>query len=133
MKHSVAGIVYSDSLFFIARRLPVGDMGSRWEFPGGKVEENETFQQALVREYMEEFGVPVTVGSLIAETEFFHKEKPVALHAYEVIFPEDNYSWVLSEHTDVKWASLEEIEMLPFVDSDSLLIPEIKKWLKKQH
>lgn len=133
MKHSVAGIVYSDSLFFIARRLPVGDMGSRWEFPGGKVEENETFQQALVREYMEEFGVPVTVGSLIAETEFFHKEKPIALHAYEVIFPEDNYSWVLSEHTDVKWASLEEIEMLPFVDSDSLLIPEIKKWLKKQH
>ena len=133
MKHSVAGRVYSDSLFFIARRLPVGDMGSRWEFPGGKVEENETFQQALVREYMEEFGVPVTVGSLIAETEFFHKEKPIALHAYEVIFPEDNYSWVLSEHTDVKWASLEEIEMLPFVDSDSLLIPEIKKWLKKQH
>lgn len=133
MKHSVAGIVYSDSLFFIARRLPVGDMGSRWEFPGGKVEGNETFQQALVREYMEEFGVPVTVGSLIAEAEFVHKEKPVALHAYEVIFPEDDYSWVLSEHTEVKWASLEEIEKIPFVDSDSLLIPEIKKWLKKQH
>ncbi len=133
MKHSVAGIVYSDSLFFIARRLPVGDMGSRWEFPGGKVEENETYQQALVREYMEEFGVPITVGNLIAEAEFFHKGKPIALHAYEVIFPEDDYSWVLSEHTEVKWASLEEIETISFVDSDSLLIPEIKKWQKKQH
>lgn len=132
MKHSVAGIVYSDSLFFIARRLPTGDMGGRWEFPGGKVEENETFEQALEREYLEEFCIKVSVGKPIAEVKFFHKEKPIALHAYEIMFPEDDYSWVLSEHTDVKWATLEEISMLPFVDSDLLLIPEIKKWLKEK-
>ena len=54
MKKSVAGIVCVDGLFFIARRIPSGVMGCHWEFPGGKVEKGDSFQDTLIREYKEE-------------------------------------------------------------------------------
>ncbi len=128
MKHSVAGIVRVDGLFLVAHRLPTGVMGCRWEFPGGKVEDGESFQETLIREYQEEFGISVDVGEFIGETFFEHNGKRVMLHAYEVIFPEDDYQWVLTEHTEVKWVPLEEIETLLFVDSDLLLLPQVSAW-----
>lgn len=130
MKHSVAGIVRKNGLFFIAYRIPSGEMGCRWEFPGGKVEDGESFQETLVREYEEEFGVKVKIGSFIGETSFVHKGNKVSLHAYEVIFPEADFQFNLSEHTEVKWVKLEEIESLPFVDSDLLLLPLVSEWNK---
>ena len=128
MKHSVAGIVCIDSLFLVAHRIPVGVMGGRWEFPGGKVEQNETFQQAVVREFKEEFSIPVNTGKLITEVTFNTKDSQIRLHAFEVKFPEDDYDWVLTEHTDIKWIKFDEIEKLYFVDSDLLLLPAIKCW-----
>ncbi|NLK45532.1 MAG: NUDIX domain-containing protein [Treponema sp.] len=128
MKKSVAGIVCVDGLFFIARRIPSGVMGCHWEFPGGKVEKGDSFQDTLIREYKEEFGISVKVGDFIGKTSFKHNGKIVMLHAYEVIFPKEKYELVLTDHTEVKWIPLEEIETLLFVDSDLLLLPYISEW-----
>lgn len=128
-KNSVAGIVNVGKLFFVARRIPVGVMGGRWEFPGGKVDGDETFEVALKREFFEEFGVEVKVGKLITETTFVNsKGNRVGLHAFEVTFPEEDIKWTLSEHTEVKWIELSEIDELHFVDSDLLLLPDIQRW-----
>lgn len=129
MKHSVAGIVCVDSFVFVARRVPSGVMGGRWEFPGGKVDGNESYQEALAREFMEEFSLPIRVGELICETTFAGKNDTVMLHAYAVRFDTDDFTWVLTEHTDVKWVLFSEIEELYFVDSDLLLLPDIKRWM----
>lgn len=105
-------------------------MGERWEFPGGKVEEGETFQETLIREYSEEFGISVKIGSHIADASFEHAGKSVQLSAYEVIFPEDVQEFTLSEHTDTRWVYPEEIKTLPFVDSDMLLYEDVVEWLR---
>lgn len=115
---------------FIARRVSGGSMGGKWEFPGGKVEEGETDQEAIVREYGEEFAVPVRVGRKLARTEFFNRNEPVQLAAYEVFF--ESWDFVLCEHTEWKWSGLDEIGTLDFADSDLQLIPGLRASLGKR-
>lgn len=132
-KRSVAGIINIDSLFFIGKRLPIGQMASRWEFPGGKVEYGETDQQALIREFSEEFMTLIKVGDKISEVTFEHNNETVILTAYEVFLLEDNISWILAEHTDVNWVSLDLIKTLSFVDSDIKLLDGIKNYFEKKN
>lgn len=127
MNQSIAGIIYVDGKYLIGLRLPSGEMGNRWEFPGGKVDQGETAETAILREFREEMGISVTIGECITSVLFANKKGESTLCAYQVFIP-DSPHIILTEHSEIKWASMEEIEALPFVDSDKLLIPYIKKW-----
>ncbi|NMA56767.1 MAG: CTP pyrophosphohydrolase, partial [Treponema sp.] len=81
------------------------------------------------REFKEEFSIDIEVGEKIAEAEFTHKGIVSDLFAYRVYFLNENPTWVLSEHEKIKWATIEEIKSLDFVDSDLLLIQQIEKKL----
>ena len=131
MKTSIACIAFDGEKILIAHRNPVGQMGGRWEFPGGKVEEGESDERAIVREFEEEFGVKVSVGEKIAQTFFMHNGAQVALHAYEITVPHDGNAqkYRLTEHTEYKWAFPAEIPTLNFVDSDMLIYPNVMKWI----
>jgi 8-oxo-dGTP diphosphatase len=120
----VAGIARKGDRYFIARRISGGDMGEKWEFPGGKTEKGETDGEALVREYGEEFSVPVEVGEFLGSASFVHKGKRRILNAYSIDFLKTNLR--LTEHTEWRWATLEEMESLDFVDSDRKLFGVLK-------
>ena len=134
MSRSIACIDYRDGKIFIAKRQMTGDMGGRWEFPGGKIEEGEDLQQAVVREMQEEFGVTVSVGRKITTGTFTHKGNPCTLDVLEVSFPHDGMAerFALTEHTDYKWAAINEIPSLNFVDSDLSVYEEVKKWCENE-
>lgn len=61
----VAAVIESEGKYLIARRAVHKAQGGKWEFPGGKVEENESFEDALAREFMEEFGVKLSVDGVL--------------------------------------------------------------------
>jgi 8-oxo-dGTP diphosphatase len=130
--NSVAGIIIEDRKIFIAQRIAKGDVGERWEFPGGKVADGETDEQALAREYEEEFGVKIRVGAYIGGVEFERHGKRYVVRAYEAALLGRDF--VISEHTAWRWAHIEEIDALiqkdAFVPSDALLTPFIKKRLE---
>ena len=127
IKQSIAGIIVIDELVHIGKRLPQGQMGSKWEFPGGKVEKGESHQEALLREFEEEFMIDIDVGECIAKAEFSHNEDTVQLFAYEVFIKDiDNISWILTEHTDINWVTFDKISELDFVDSDLKLLVQIR-------
>jgi 8-oxo-dGTP diphosphatase len=130
MKHSVAGIAITQGKVFIARRKAGGDIGGKWEFPGGKVEEGERDADALQREFLEEFGVAVTVGPLLGSGEFSHNGQKFALNGYRVFFASDQLR--MTEHDECRWAALEEIMTLNFADSDRLLFPRLQAYLHAQ-
>ena len=127
MKQSIAGIVYAKGKFLIGLRLPKGEMGGRWEFPGGKVDGDESPEEAIVREFREEMGLEAIPESFIASVDFRNKGGPVTLLAYHVSLP-DLGGARLTEHLRLDWATLDEIEKLEFVDSDRLLLPYLRKW-----
>jgi mutator protein MutT len=132
---STAAIILKNGKFFIARRLSSvsgghSDMDGKWEFPGGKAETGETAPAALVRELQEEFGVDSTAGRLLAESSFVHNGKTYRLLAFEVFLPEGAESgWTLTEHSDWRWATPEDIETLhaagDFTPSDYALLPQL--------
>lgn len=126
-KRSVAGILIKDEKIFIARRVPGGSLGECWEFPGGKVESAESDEEALIREFQEEFSINVKVGKHLASTEFEHKNILRQLNAYEVFFQSEDV--ILREHTSWRLAAIAEIEQIDFAGSDRKLIPAIRKYI----
>ncbi len=119
----------------IAHRIQKGDMGGRWEFPGGKVDSEETDHDAVVREMLEEFGENVLVGDMVGKAEFSHGEKKCSLHAYEVFFSNDGLEkpFSLSEHTEYAWVDSEKIPVDNFVDSDLKIYPLVKKYVQEKY
>jgi len=128
--HSVAGIAIERGKVFIARRKAGGDLGEKWEFPGGKVEEGETDEDALIREYREEFGVAVETGPLLAASEFTHKGCKFLLNAYRIFFTDCHFT--MTEHSEWRWAALTEIETLDFAGSDRRLLPALQAYLEAE-
>jgi len=124
---SVAGIAINEGRFFIARRKPGGSLGEKWEFPGGKVKELENDREALKREYLEEFGVTVEVGALLAGAEFSNNGKVFLLKAYRVFFGSLNFR--MTDHTEWRWAAPDKIDAGSFVDSDWRLLPALRAYL----
>ena len=69
MKRVTAAILIKDGNILIAKRKSSDKLADKWEFPGGKIEKNETPEQCLIREIKEEFGIDVKVGEYLGEIE----------------------------------------------------------------
>jgi 8-oxo-dGTP diphosphatase len=104
----VAAVIAKNGRYLITQRRPTAVLPLLWEFPGGKVEANETDAAALKREVMHRLGVEVSVGSLISFVSHPYERYTVALHLYECKIVagdpvEQNvlaYRWVTSEEFD---------------------------------
>ncbi|HCM25970.1 MAG: CTP pyrophosphohydrolase [Treponema sp. GWB1_62_6] len=127
MKRSVAGIVRNGEFLLVAHRLPGGSLGGKWEFPGGKVEAGESDRQTIAREFDEEFAVQAVAGALLATADFEHSGDYRALSAYEVTM--SSFDLTLAEHSEWRWAKVEEILRMDFADSDLKLIGQLRERL----
>lgn len=78
------GVVLRGEETFVARRLAHQHQGGKWEFPGGKVEANETTEQALVRELEEEIGIQVQSSAPLMVIEHQYPDKHVMLDVHTV-------------------------------------------------
>lgn len=74
-----AGLVFRAGKLLITQRHADAHLGGLWEFPGGKREADETFEQCLVRELREELGVEVEVGAMFQKITHAYPGKTVAL------------------------------------------------------
>ncbi len=98
----VAAIIKKDDCYLLAKRNKDKYMGLKWEFPGGKVESNETFKEALSREILEELNVNIEIHDKIAEEKYQDTKINIILHYF--ICSLLNEDIILSEHEAIEWA-----------------------------
>ena len=84
-----------------ALRSPIMTLPNMWEFPGGKVEKGESYENALAREIKEEFNANIEVNEYIGENIHHYPEKDIRLLFYKARLLSENIE--LLEHEDYKW------------------------------
>ncbi len=130
MERSVAGILIHESKAFVAKRGPAGSFSGCWEFPGGKVEPGESDEEALVREFDEEFNIAIRAKRLLGEAVFPHRGNDRILAAW-LIELDPFHKPKLIEHEELAWASARMLESLQLVDSDRKLLDFILPLLQR--
>ena len=101
-----------------------GDFKGGWEFPGGKIEEGETPQEALKREIMEELETEIVVGELIDTIEYDYPTFHLSMDCFWVEIVAGDL--VLTEHAAAKWLTKEELDSVEWLPADITLIEKIK-------
>ena len=97
----VVAVIKKENLYLIVKRNKHKHLGLKWEFPGGKVEINESFEQALSREIKEELNVEIDIVNKIAEENYNDNKINVILYYYLCRIKEGEI--FLSEHEDYAW------------------------------
>lgn len=114
----VAGVIYKDNKFLIAQRNLNKSQGGFWEFPGGKVEKGETYEQALKREIKEEFDSDIEVKEYLGQTIHHYPEKDIRLLFYKAKLISENIK--LIEHENFKWITKDNKDDFEFSGADKI-------------
>ena len=124
--HVVGAAIIKGKNVLAAQRGPGMNEALKWEFPGGKVEENETHRQALEREVYEELGIRIKADVFIASGQSMSGGRCICLHVYEAELIEGVP--VASEHTGFIWADINDILRLDWAEAD---IPACLELIKR--
>ena len=112
----VAAVIKKNDLFLIANRSFDANSREIWEFPGGKVEENEIFTSALTREIKEELSLNIKVGNKIATIHLNKTDKNIYVHYYYAIIVSGQIS--LNVHSEFKWVQHAQLKNFTYIDGD---------------
>lgn len=115
----------NDEPIFFATQRGYGDFKGGWEFPGGKIEEGETPQEALRREIMEELDTEITVGELIDTIEYDYPIFHLSMDCFwaEIV----SGDLILKEHEAAKWLTKAELDSVEWLPADVTLIDIVRK------
>ena len=124
----VAALIWRGEKFMICQRPENKARGLLWEFVGGKVEEGETREQALVRECREELDVTLCVGDVFCDVTHAYPDLTVHLTLLNATIAEGEPKMI--EHNDIKWITPNEIEKYDFCPADVEILEKICKIYK---
>ena len=97
--------------------------GGLWEFPGGKVEKNESYESALIREIKEELNADIEVNEYIGERIHHYPEKDIKLIFYKAKLLSEKVE--LLEHESCKWITKDEKDKFEFAGADKIVFDMI--------
>ena len=123
----VGAAIIKDGKLFVAQRPEGKEVGLKWEFPGGKIEEGETPKQALEREILEELGTYVEVNNYIATVRHQYPTFHLTMQVFRCTLtgPEP----ILTEHVASKWITAPEIGNLDWAPADYKILDAVQQCL----
>ena len=101
-----------------------GKLDGLWEFPGGKREKDETGEQALERECMEELGITVSAGGLLADTVYEYPDRTIHLSLYEAVITDGSPACL--EHSEILWVEADDLKNYDFCPADEEILARLR-------
>lgn len=124
----VAAIVIDNGKVFATQR-GYGEFKDGWEFPGGKVESDETPEEALLREIKEELDTEIEVIELLDKVEYDYPNFHLSMDCF--ICKIKSGDLVLKEHEAARWLTKETLDSVDWLPADQGLTEKIKKYLNR--
>ena len=121
----VAALIWNDGRFLICQRPAHKARGLLWEFVGGKVERQETKQEALIRECREELNVEVKPADVFMDVVHEYPDIHIHLTLFNAHIASGEIQ--LLEHADARWITPNEIESYVFCPADTEILATIKQ------
>ncbi|WP_426791247.1 (deoxy)nucleoside triphosphate pyrophosphohydrolase [Sphingobacterium sp. WOUb80] len=103
----VCGIIFKDDLVLICRRKPEKSLGGYWEFPGGKVEGLESYEESLLRELIEELNMKVNIKKHFFDT--VHHYDNGAIELISFICETENIASESTDHDQLEWVKVSDL------------------------
>lgn len=120
----VAAVIKKDNKILATQR-GYGEFKGLWEFPGGKIEKDETPEEALVREIKEELSAQIKINNYITTVEYDYPEFHLSMQCFLCEFVDEEFS--LNEHMDKKWLDISNIDSVAWLPADIEIIRKISK------
>lgn len=122
----VAALIWQDDKFMICQRPAHKARGLLWEFVGGKVEQGETKEKALIRECKEELNVLLSVGEVFMDVVHEYPDLTVHLTLFNATIEEGEPQKL--EHNDIQWITPSEIRNYDFCPADKTILIELQNY-----
>lgn len=124
----VAAVIIQNGKTFATQR-GYGPYKDKWEFPGGKIEQGETPEHALVREIKEELATDILVKDYLCSVEYDYPEFHISMHCYTCEVQSGELT--LLEHEDARWLAKEELWTVDWLPADKKVVKRIyDEWFK---
>jgi mutator protein MutT len=106
-------------------------MQDKWEFPGGKVEQGETYEQCLERELHEELGIKIKILEKLPESPFKY-ESGLELTLIPMVCELISGTPHPHEHSEIQWVEFDDLPVLDWADADVPVVMELLKLIEKK-
>jgi 8-oxo-dGTP diphosphatase len=125
----VAAIIIKDNKILCVQRdkSKYDYISYKYEFPGGKVEKNETFEEAIIREIKEELDQEIIIREKYITIKHEYPDFKIIMHSFLCDIDEDTLK--LKEHIDLKWLEVGELKKLDWAEAD---IPIVERLITKK-
>ena len=120
----VGAIIKDGDRYLVGQRPAHKAQGGMWEFMGGKIEPDETPEQALARECREELALEIENEQIIDSVVHEYPEKTIRLILISCS-PKPGFVPKALEHQQIKWVTVSEMREMPFAAADSELIGKL--------
>ncbi|MGQ1911314.1 (deoxy)nucleoside triphosphate pyrophosphohydrolase [Marinifilum sp. RC60d5] len=123
-----AAIIRKGNKILAAQRSHADELSGKWEFPGGKIEANESPEECIVRELNEEFGINTKVSGYLGESVYDYENKLIFLKAFYVEHISGEYQ--IRVHENIRWIKISELKNIDWAPADIALVKLLLQNLK---
>lgn len=124
-----AAIIINNNKILLTQR-GYGEYKDKWEFPGGKIEENETKEETIIREIKEELDASIKVEKFLTKVEYDYTSFYLKMNVFIASLASSHL--LFKEHESYKWidvSELNDLDTLDLLPADRLIIPYLKDYL----